>query len=244
MAKYTMTILEMMNNPLINIFPENYPFYTSNESERKEFEETFILTYLTNEIGFESPYLFQQKLLGKLKLIMPYYEQLYQTEWQRVGKDMMNQKDLTDTTTHTLTQTLIGQQQTKQTGESNQNNQSNDAINTSSNSESNGKVSNLADGVSSASLDNGYLTGVSHSDDTASGTSENTSNSTATMNQTAASNQSTNNQTILEETTTFNSHGDVGIQTPAYSISEWRRVLININQLIIEDCRDLFMKIY
>ena len=244
MAKYTMTILEMMNNPLISVFPENYPFYTTNEDERKEFEETFLLTYLTNEIGFESPYLFQQKLLGKLKLIMPYYEQLYQTEWQRVGKDMMNQKDLTDTTTHTLTQTLIGEQQTKQSGESNQNNQSNDAVNTSSNSESNGKVSNLADGVSNALLNDGYLTGVSHSDDTVSGTSENTSNSTATMNQTATSNQSSNSKTILEETTTFNSHGDVGIQTPAYSISEWRRVLININQLIIEECRDLFMKIY
>ena len=244
MAHYTMTILEMMNNPLINIFPENYPFYTTNENERKEFEETFILTYLTNEIGFESPYLFQQKLLGKLKLIMPYYEQLYQTEWQRVGKDMMNQKDLTDTTTHTLTQTLIGEQETNQSGETNQNNQSNDAVNTSSNSQSNGKVSNLADGVSHALLNDGYLTGVSHSDDAVSGTSENTSNSTSTMNQTATSNQTSNSKTILEEKTTFNSHGDVGIQTPAYSIAEWRRVLININKLIIEDCRDLFMKIY
>ena len=244
MAKYTMTILEMMNNPLINVFPDNYPFYTTNEDERKEFEETFLLTYLTNEIGFESPYLFQQKLLGKLKLIMPYYEQLYQTEWKRVGKDMMNQKDLTDTTTHTLTQSLIGEQQTNHSGESNQNNQSNDAVNTSSNSESSGKVSNLADGVAHALLNDGYLTGVSHSNDTATGTSENTTNSTATMNQTATTNQSSNSKTILEETTTFNSHGDIGIQTPAYSIEQWRNVLININQLIIEDCRDLFMKIY
>ena len=244
MAHYTMTILEMMNNPLINIFPENYPFYTTNENERKEFEETFILTYLTNEIGFESPYLFQQKLLGKLKLIMPYYEQLYQTEWQRVGKDMMNQKDLTDTTTHTLTQTLVGEQQASQDNQSSQNNQTNDSLNTTSTSESNGKASNLADGVSHALLNDGYLTGVTKTDDTSSGTSASTSNSTLTLNQSSSVNQSTNNKTILEEKTTFNSHGDVGIQTPAYSIAEWRRVLININQLIIEDCRDLFMKIY
>lgn len=244
MAKYTMTILEMMNNPLINIFPENYPFYTTNENERKEFEETFLLTYLTNEIGFESPYLFQQKLLGRLKLIMPYYEQLYQTEWQRVGKDMMNQKDLTDTTTHTLTQTLVGEQQASQDNQSSQNNQTNDSLNTTATSESNGKASNLADGVSHALLNDGYLTGVSKTDDTSTGTSETSSNSTLTLNQSSSVNQSTNNRTILEEKTTFNSHGDVGIQTPAYSIAEWRRVLININKLIIEDCRDLFMKIY
>ena len=244
MAHYTMTILDMVNNPLINVFPENYPFYTSDESARKEFEETFLLTYLTNEIGFESPYLFQQKLLGRLKLIMPYYEQLYQTEWQRVGKDMMNQKDLTDTTTHTLTQTLVGEQQASQDNQSSQNNLINDSLNTTSTSESNGKVSNLADGVSHALLNDGYLTGVTKTDDTVSGTSENTSNSTATMNQTATSNQTSNSKTILEEKTTFNSHGDVGIQTPAYSIAEWRKVLININRLIIEDCRDLFMKIY
>lgn len=232
MANYTMTLHEMMNNPLTPIFPSNYPFYCEDEQLKKEFEETFILHYLTNEIGFETPYLFNQKLLGKLKLIMPYYEQLYQTEWQRVGKDMMNQKDLVDKTTHTLTQTLTGEQQ------SNQNNQSNDSLTTSTSTQSNGKVSNLSDGVSAVSLGEGYLTGVSQSDDEGTGSSQNESTATSTLNQTS------NTQTILEETTINESHGDVGIQTPAYAIQEWRKVILNINRLIIEDCRDLFMKIY
>ena len=51
-------------------------------------------------------------------------------------------------------------------------------------------------------------------------------------------------QNQLEETTTFTSKGDIGIQTPAYAITEWRKVLININQMIIEECHDLFMKLY
>ena len=51
-------------------------------------------------------------------------------------------------------------------------------------------------------------------------------------------------QNQLEETTTFTSKGDIGIQTPAYAITEWRKVLININQQIIDECRDLFMAIY
>lgn len=222
----------MMDNPLTPIFPTDYPFYCEDERCKKEFEETFILHYLTNEIGFETPYLFNQKLLGKLKLIMPYYEQLYQTEWMRVGKDMMNQKDLIDKSTHTLTQTLTGEQQ------SNQNNQSTDNITASSMSSSEGKTSNLADGVSSVSLDSGYLTSVTHSSDEMTGNNQSESNSSSSLL------HSSNNQTILEETTINESHGDVGIQTPAYAIAEWRKVIININRLIIEDCRDLFMKIY
>lgn len=232
MANYTLTLYEMMNNELTPIFPEQYPFYTDDVKAKKEFEETFILHYLTNEIGYETPYLFQQKLLGKLKLIMPYYEQLYQTEWTRIDKDMMNQKDLVDKTTHTLTQTLTGEQQ------SNQNNQSSDSLNANSISSSDGKVSNLSDGVSSASLEGGYLTGVSHTSDEMTGSNQSESNSSSSLS------HSSNNQTILEETTINESHGDVGIQTPAYAIAEWRKIIININELIIKDCRDLFMVIY
>ena len=209
-----------MNNPLTPIFPSDYPFYCDDKQLKKEFEETFILHYLTNEIGFETPYLFNQKLLGKLKLIMPYYEQLYQTEWRRVGKDMMNQKDLIDKSTHTLTQTLSGEQQ------------SNGNLMTNTTNQSNGKMSNLADGVSQTLLEAGYLTGASQSDDTGTGTSQNDMTATS------------KSHTILEETTINESHGDVGIQTPAYAIAEWRKIILNMNQLIIEDCRDLFMKIY
>lgn len=220
MANYTMTIAEMVNNPLTPIFPSDYPFYCDDNQLKKEFEETFILHYLTNEIGYETPYLFNQKLLGKLKLIMPYYEQLYQTEWRRVGKDMMNQKDLVDKTTHTLTQTLTGEQQ------------SNGNLTTNTTAQSNGKMSNLADGVSQTLLEDGYLTGATKTDDTGTGTSQNDMTATS------------NSHTILEETTINESHGDVGIQTPAYAITEWRKVILNINRMIIEDCRDLFMKLY
>ena len=232
MANYTLTIAEMMNNPLTPVFPSDYPFYCEDEQCKKEFEETFILHYLTNEIGFETPYLFNQKLLGKLKLIMPYYEQLYETEWTRLDKDMMNQKDLMDKTTHTLTQTLTGEQQ------SNQSNQSTDNLNASSTSSSDGKTSNLSDGVSSVSLEEGYLTSVTHSSDEMTGSNQSESNSSTSLT------HSSNNQTILEETTINESHGDIGIQTPAFAIAEWRKIIININQLIIEDCRDLFMKLY
>ena len=63
MANYTMTIAEMLSNPLTkNIFPSVYDFYMDDEQVRKLFEEKFINHYYYREIGFESPFMFQHKL--------------------------------------------------------------------------------------------------------------------------------------------------------------------------------------
>ena len=97
-------------------------------------------------------------------------------------------------------------------------------------------MSNLSDGVSQSSLTDGYLTGVSQTNQTDTGTSSGTNDSTQSI-------TGTSGQT-LTETTTFTSKGDVGIQTPAYAITEWRKVIININQLILKECEDLFLVIY
>ena len=136
----------------------------------------------------------------------------------------------------------------------------------------NGKASSLSDGVSQVSLDNGYLTtvnqtnGTSNQSTTQSGnqTTNQTGKQSSTQSETQTTNQKDNqtlsgssnslsdmnqttkgnNEQTLKETIIFSSTGDIGIQTPAYAITEWRKVLININQMIIEECNDLFMKIY
>ena len=40
MANYTMTIQEMMNNPLIGVFDFDYPFYTDDEKMKNYEEDT------------------------------------------------------------------------------------------------------------------------------------------------------------------------------------------------------------
>lgn len=246
MAMYTMTIHEMMNNPLTPVFPDSYPFYTDNPEDKKAFEELFIMHFLTREIGFETPWLFNQKLKAKLYEIMPYYEQLYQTEWKnvRTAEAMMTSKNLTETTEHT--QEVSGNNQTTSETESTSslNDSSTSSVNQSTTSTNNGKVSNLADGVSQTSLSDGYLTGVSQTTQDDSGESSSQSNNTQTASGTTGQTVSGTSGQTLTETTTFTSKGDVGIQTPAYAITEWRKVIININQLILNECEDLFMKIY
>lgn len=254
MASITMTIWEMMNNPLTPIFPEQYPFYTDDVQARKEFEELFILHFLTRQIEFETPYLFQMKLKGRLMEIMPYYRQLAMTEWEKVRttEQMMTSKNLTETTEHS--QTLSGSNESSLTSnqsittENTQNSSQTVSGTTSSTSENNQTMSNLSDGVSSVSLEEGYLTGKAKTSQTDSVTSSQNSSGNSSLNGTdtttgTQSGTSTNEQT-LTESTTFTSKGDVGIQTPAYAIGEWRKIIININQLILKDCECLFLKIY
>lgn len=308
MANYTMTIQEMIDNPLCTVFPKSYPFYCDDTNAKAEFEEKFINHFMYREIGFETPYQFNQRLYALFLKRMPYYEQLYLTEWNRVGKDMMNSKDLTETTTRTLEETSNGR--LLSSGSSNTSSNSSltdtttanhsttidmtDTINqtvttegettvsgttsdtTTSTNNNTHKESMIRDGVASVSLDNGYLTGSSQDNGTTSNESSITSTQTTNDNQlvtTGASNtqvgtnaleskqSQTNTQEIsqnassqsnseqqgnrgLTETTTFHSYGDIGIQTPAYAITEWRKVILNIDEMILNECESLFMKIY
>ena len=231
MANYTMEIREMMNQPLINgVFTFDYSFYSDNPMDKEEFEKLFVNYYYFREIGFDTPERFKVRLQAKLNLIMPYYRQLAMTEWDKVktAEQMMTSKNLTETTEHT--QSIQGNSETQ----SNQTSSSNATQNTSSINES--KASNLADGVSQSSLSDGYLT--------SSGKTEQTDNSQSEASGNANQNITGNNEQQLSEKTTFTSKGDVGIQTPAYAITEWRKVIININKMIIDECEDLFIKLY
>ena len=239
MANYTMEIREMINNPVINgVFTFDYPFYNDNVDDKKEFEELFEKYFYFREIGFETPDRFKMKLESKLKLIMPYYRQLALTEWNKVKtvELMMNSKNLTETTTHE--QALSGS--STNTGSSTSSiNQSTNGSNNSTLSQSS-KESRLENGVSSVSLSDGYLTGVSES----SQTTTDTNSSESTQSGTTEGQATTNTNQTITDTTTFTSKGDIGIQTPAYAIAEWRKVIINLNEQIIKECEDLFMKIY
>ena len=239
MANYTMEIREMINNPVINgVFTFDYPFYNDNVDDKKEFEELFEKYFYFREIGFETPDRFKMKLESKLKLIMPYYRQLALTEWNKVKtvELMMNSKNLTETTTHE--QTLSGTSTNTDTSSSTISQTTNGDNNSSLSQTS--KESRLENGVSSVSLSDGYLTGVSES----SQTTTDTNSSESTQSGTTEGQATTNTNQTITDTTTFTSKGDIGIQTPAYAIAEWRKVIININEQIIKECEDLFMKIY
>ena len=127
---------------------------------------------------------------------------------------------------------------------------------------SNFKESNLDNGNADLGLNSGNLTSVSNKSDSNSSNNEITStetkdNTVSSTNKNSIENNSntsnsiegTNNTTINNknnetETTTLISQGNIGVTSSAELLKQWREVLINIDNLIIEECRDLFMTIY
>ena len=241
-ANYTMEIRQMIDNSLIGLFTFDYDFYSDNPKDKEEFEKLFVQWYYFREIGFETPEHFKLKLQAKLNMIMPYYRQLALTEWYKVRtvEQMMTSKNLKETSTHE--QSITGNNESSSNGQSNQSGKGSSTQQQSTTNTQNGKSSNLSDGVSQASLQDGYLTSTSSVEDKGNQTlSGSTSDNTEVK---SSQNTSGTNNQVLTESTTFTSEGDIGIQTPAYAITEWRKILININQMIIEECNDLFMKLY
>ena len=124
------------------------------------------------------------------------------------------------------------------------------------------KESNLDNGNADLSLKQGYLTNVNNKHDVTTSSSNNTLNEnkensiTSSMQDEKTSNLSTklkstgvnnsiNNENENQtETTTLISRGNIGVTSSAELLKQWREVLINIDNLIIEECRDLFMTIY
>ena len=248
MANYTMTIAEMVNNGLTqNIFPTTYDFYVDDAQARKAFEDKFIKHYYYREIGFESPFMFIQKLESHLLLNMPYWKQLYQTELETRGINFLLNKDLKESTTRELSgiesgvgnKTLTNEERQSLSSTSTNNGESSsiingesssttsgesssttsgesssttsgessstttDKISSSTQSSVNNKTSQLSDGVSNASLEQGYLTGVKNEEQTNTGTqdSQTTSNNTQEFTSTNSQESTTNN---TQESTTNN----------------------------------------
>ena len=235
-----MTIAEMMNNGLTqNIFPTTYDFYLDDSQARKTFEDKFIKHYYYREIGFDSPFMFIQKLESHLLLNMPYWKQLYQTELESRGISFLLNKDLKESTTRELSgiesgvgnKTLTNEESQSLSSTSTNNGESSsiingesssiikgesssttsgessstttDEISSTSQTSANNKTSQLSDGVSNVSLEQGYLTGVNNEEQTNTGTqdSQTTSNNTQEFTSTNTQESTTNN---TQESTTNN----------------------------------------
>ena len=237
MANITMTIAEMMSNQLTeDIFPSEYPFYVDDVQARKAFEDKFIKYYYYREIGFETPFMFTQKLETHLLINMSYWTKLYQTEIESRKINFMLNKDLRET----FIREIDRENESTGTNASQQNSSSSSSVNQSGTSSNNHKESMINDGVAAASLDTGCLTGASG--DTGESTNNGTSNTTDDIETSGSSSQS-GSENVLEKTDLL-SQGNIGVTSSAQLLKEWREVLIDMDKIIIESCNDLFLKIY
>lgn len=200
------------------LFDFEYDFYTNDEDLKTEFETLFYENYFFREIGQETYDRFKFMLRSRLNMKMKYYRQLYQSEIDAYEIGWLTQKDLQDTFERELDNTTnINNQSEDITKATNKN--LNDSFFSDTPSS---KVDDIEDFMSNASRDKG--------------TNENdvTSNSTTKGLQTGK---------VLEKTT-YRSKGQIGVQTVAQPVQWWREQMLNINEMLIDECSDLFYLIY
>lgn len=218
------------------MFNFDYPFYVDDEEAKTKFEEKFMLYYWNCEIGFETFARFQKALQARLTIKMPYYQQLYETELASKDINFLLNKDLHEI----FTREIDTENETSGTNTTQQTSNNESSLNQEGTTTNTHKESSISDGVSTSSLADGYLTGASS--DNGSNSTTGTTNSTDKLTSEGTLSQSENGKTV--EKTDLLSQGNIGITSSAELLQKWRDVLINIDEIIIEDCRDLFMRIY
>lgn len=226
MSSYTLELRHI--HQTFKVFNFDYDFYTDSNIIKSKFEQKFIDEYYFHEIGQETVARFQHRLRTRLNKIMPYYKQLYDTELASKDINFLLNKDLRETFERSLT----GENRNTLTANVN----SISDLTHNENNITDNLESNIENGNASLDLDNGSLTNVSKNDVNTNSSTNNTVNDTT--------NQTVNDNITQSETTTLTSQGNIGITSSAELLDKWRSVLINIDQMIIDDCNDLFMQVY
>ena len=216
MAKYTIELRALNNPPFFKLFDFEYDFY--EESKKEQFEQKFIDYFYMREIEHETVEEFKHELRTKLNLIAPYYKQLYETELKSKNIEFLLNKDLKET--------FIREVESDTESLSNFNNESNgktkvETLSTTNDTPQN-RIDDLDKYISSASKD------------------KNTSKTSSSDN---GSSISQNSNTAKEETTLI-SKGNIGTTSSAQLLRDWRDVLINIDMMILEECEELFFKLF
>ena len=216
MAKYTIELRALNNPPFFKLFDFEYDFY--EESKKEQFEQKFIDYFYMREIEHATAEEFKHELRTKLNLIAPYYKQLYETELKSKNIGFLLNKDLKET--------FIREVESDTESLSNFNNESNgkakvETLSTTNDTPQN-RVDDLDKYISSASKD------------------KNTSDTSSSDN---GSSISQNSNTAKEETTLI-SKGNIGTTSSAQLLRDWRDVLINIDMMILEECEELFFKLF
>lgn len=235
MSKYTIEVYSLLQDKIFKMFDFDYDFYTDNQVIKSNFENKFLDTYMFHEIGQETVMRFKHLLKTKLNNIAPYYKQLYETELRCQDIDFMLNKDLTETFERTNTSDKTSQTDNNQ--QSNINSSDNNTL--INNSTDDTLESNIEQGLANISL-NDRLTNVSKSTNN---TSQN--NTTTTTGSNVSQGTSKTIDSIADkEITKLISQGNIGVTSSAELLDKWRKIIINIDNLIIEECSTLFLQVY
>lgn len=231
------------------IFDFEYPFY--DEAHRKEFERKFLLHFRYHEIGQESLQRFKYMLQDTLTLNYPKYLHYYKVKLKADEIPWWDNKNTTiDETKKVDSRYSSDSNSDSKTNSSTlgHSNSSSTDTNTSNDSSTNtnkfldtpqGRIENLEEYLTTANKN----TENSSSSSTDKSTNSSDSNSATYDNTSSKSNS--NNNGVKDTIYHREEHGNVGVTTAGGIVGDWlKKAYINVDQMIMDDCEELFMQVY
>ena len=214
MAKYTLELRTIIEDPYAP-YLFNFDYEFYDNDLKSIFENKFMEYYYFDEIGFPTIQRFKHNLKSKLNMIMPYYKKLYETELSSKDINFLLNKDLKETFIR----------------EVEQNSSLENVTNTFGTNEGNSLGYQADTPQSKLSLDIERYASSANKDTNSTNYNDN-------------SNTNSNQNSQGNEKTELISQGNIGTTSSAELLEKWRKVLINIDEMIINDLQDLFMQVY
>ena len=226
MSKFTIELRFLETPPIYNVFDFDYDYYMKGlvsdkvyEQKKKEFENKFIDFYYFDEIGYNTPDRFKQRLKNYLDMGFKKWQERYNTELE-VQKQNIN---------FLLNKDLIEERTTEGNATGTATSTSTSTSNTNNNSSNKNTVNDTPD--TRFTTTENFATSITND--------ETTTNSSNTING-ETTNTSNQNSNVNER---FTSKGNIGITSSAELLEKWREVIIDIDNEIIEGAEKFFMQI-
>lgn len=215
---------EILEKSWNKIFDNSWSFY--DETERKNLCKKILRHYYTNEIGFETVGLWTLYLNTKMCEIMPYYNQLYESA--RIKFEPLKDIDYTET----------GENE-KNTTENNLSVRDGNTLRTDDltrNTDGTNKYSDTPQGGLNGVLSSTYLTNATKDDiiETNTGTQKNKID------------DSFSEDKSLNDTERYNKNvsGKMGGKNYSEMLLDYRKTMLNIDMMVIDELSELFMNLW
>lgn len=234
---------EIINKALPKIFDFDYPIF--DENYRSELEKKIIRHYYTREICCETVGRWKLFLEDKLNIIMPYYNQLYNSALLEIKPlittDITTNRTINRNNTNNVTSNLTGTTDVTNISDSTGN------VTTSSNGNSSSTVkeSDTPQGGISGLVNDNYLTNASinNATDSVSSTVGTTDkrvddNSESRKENKTESRTGTEGENYVEKITGFSGANQ------SEMLLKFRETFLNIDNMVIEELNELFFSLW
>lgn len=224
-------------------------FYTGDA--KKTFEQKVIDHYYFRQIGQETVGRFKHEFKTKIREIMPYYKQLYESvELMANVGDPFEAYNLTETFERSTTANgkVNGSESSESsatgTSESTQKNTIAGSDEITSNNKTRfsdtpqGSIDNLDTYMTNATIVDGFSETGSHKVEDITESTENSSSGTS------SGSHSTTSEDTGTESYTMTRRGNIGVQPLGQEMEYYRKALINVDMMIINELNELFLLVY